>query len=172
MLTVSESSSSTRSAPLFALLALLLTILVPETDLASEEARDPNTARLLALGKCDSDDGRKTSPHSDAVLLLNSGGKLITQIPRSTVKEGYGGCRGISASRDGRFFVVCDSSGEGLSMYRTSNGVKLRSNIRNYPDLVEKNLRYLNTKSRIFKDNMRRSLSEHMRERRHKARFR
>ena len=54
----------------------------------------------------------------------------------------------------------------------TSNGVKLRTNIRNYPDLVEKNLRYLNTKSRLFKDNMRRSLSEHMRERRRKARFR
>jgi len=54
----------------------------------------------------------------------------------------------------------------------TSNGVKLRSNIRNYPDLVEKNLRYLNTKSRIFKDNMRRSLTEHMRDRRRRARFR
>ena len=54
----------------------------------------------------------------------------------------------------------------------TSNGVKLRTNIRNYPDLVEKNLRYLNTKSRMLKDNMRRSLSEHMRDRRRKARFR
>jgi hypothetical protein len=54
----------------------------------------------------------------------------------------------------------------------TSNGVKLRSNIRNYPDLVEKNLRYLNTKSRMLKDNMRRSLSEHMLGRRRKARFR
>jgi len=53
-----------------------------------------------------------------------------------------------------------------------SNGVKLRTNIRNYPDLVEKNLRYLNTKSRMIKDNMRRSFSEHMRERRRKARFR
>ena len=54
----------------------------------------------------------------------------------------------------------------------TSNGVKLRTNIRNYPDLMEKNLRYLNTKSRLIKDNMRRSLSEHMRDRRRRTRFR
>ncbi len=54
----------------------------------------------------------------------------------------------------------------------TSNGVKLRSNIRNYPDLVEKNLRYLNTKSRIFKENVRRSLNEHMAERRRRSRAR
>jgi predicted metal-dependent phosphoesterase TrpH len=54
----------------------------------------------------------------------------------------------------------------------TSNGVKLRSNIRNYPDLVEKNLRYLNAKSRIFKDNMRRSLTEHIRDRRRRSNFR
>ena len=54
----------------------------------------------------------------------------------------------------------------------TSNGVKLRTNIRNYPDLVEKNLRYLNTKSRLLKDNMRRSFSEHMRDRRRRMRYR
>ena len=45
----------------------------------------------------------------------------------------------------------------------TSNGVKLRSNIKNYPDLVEKNLRYsymvINSKSREIKENVKRSLN-------------
>lgn len=76
----------------------------------------------------------------------------------------------LDAVRDRKNQVI----GKEIDIIRkmTSNGVKLRTNIRNYPDLVEKNLRYLNTKSRIIKDNMRRSLSEHMRDRRRKARFR
>ena len=45
----------------------------------------------------------------------------------------------------------------------TSNGVKLRSNIKNYPDLVEKNLKYsytvINSKSKEIKENMKRSLN-------------
>ena len=45
----------------------------------------------------------------------------------------------------------------------TSNGVKLRTNFKNYPDLVEKNLKYsytvINSKSKTLKDNVRRSLN-------------
>jgi predicted metal-dependent phosphoesterase TrpH len=45
----------------------------------------------------------------------------------------------------------------------TSNGVKLRSNIKNYPDLVEKNLKYsytvINSKSKEIKENVKRSLN-------------
>ncbi len=45
----------------------------------------------------------------------------------------------------------------------TSNGVKLRNNIKNYPDLVEKNLKYgytvLNSKSKEIKENVKRSLN-------------
>ena len=51
----------------------------------------------------------------------------------------------------------------------TSNGVKLRNNIKNYPDLVEKNLKYgyavINTKSREFKENVKRSWNSKKRER-------
>jgi predicted metal-dependent phosphoesterase TrpH len=51
----------------------------------------------------------------------------------------------------------------------TSNGVKLRNNIKNYPDLVEKNLRYgyavINTKSREIKENVKRSWNGKKRER-------
>jgi predicted metal-dependent phosphoesterase TrpH len=54
----------------------------------------------------------------------------------------------------------------------TSNGVKLRTNIKNYPDLVEKNLKYsytfLNTKSKMFRDNVKRNFNDRFRERRKK----
>jgi predicted metal-dependent phosphoesterase TrpH len=51
----------------------------------------------------------------------------------------------------------------------TSNGVKLRNNIKNYPDLVEKNLKYgytvINSKSREIKENVKRSWNGKKRER-------
>ena len=52
----------------------------------------------------------------------------------------------------------------------TSNSVKLSSNIKNYPDMVEKNIKYsctvINSKSKTFKDNFKRSLNNRFKERR------
>jgi predicted metal-dependent phosphoesterase TrpH len=54
----------------------------------------------------------------------------------------------------------------------TSNGVKLRNNIKNYPDLVEKNLKYsyriINSKSKEIKENVKRSLNGKKRDRQKK----
>jgi histidinol phosphatase-like PHP family hydrolase len=54
----------------------------------------------------------------------------------------------------------------------TSNGVKLRTNIKNYPDLVEKNLKYsytfINAKSKMIRDNVKRSLNDRFKEKRKK----
>ena len=51
----------------------------------------------------------------------------------------------------------------------TSNSVKLRSNIKNCPDLVEKNIRYsytfFNAKSKMLRDNVKRSLNGRFKER-------
>jgi predicted metal-dependent phosphoesterase TrpH len=56
----------------------------------------------------------------------------------------------------------------------TSNGVKLRNNIKNYPDLVEKNLKYsytvINSRSKAIKANVKRSLNDKKRERQKKYR--
>ncbi len=45
----------------------------------------------------------------------------------------------------------------------TSNGFKLRTNLKNYPDLVEKNLKYsyqvINSKSKTFRDSVKRKVS-------------
>ena len=125
MLTISRPSDSTRFVAASLLVMLLIGILAPETCLASKEARDPGRPTLLALDNCESDNEHRTSPHRDRVLLLNSRGQLIKQIPRLIIgNRGFGGCRGISVSQDGRFFVVCGHSGEGISMYQTSYGIK------------------------------------------------
>lgn len=51
----------------------------------------------------------------------------------------------------------------------TSNGVKLRNNIKNYPDLVEKNLKYgytvINSRSKEFRENVKRSFNGKKRDR-------
>ncbi len=56
----------------------------------------------------------------------------------------------------------------------TSNGVKLRTNIKNYPDLVEKNLKYsytvINSKSKKIKENVKRSLNGKKKDRQKKYR--
>ncbi|HPA14176.1 MAG TPA: PHP domain-containing protein [Desulfobacterales bacterium] len=48
-----------------------------------------------------------------------------------------------------------------------TNGFKLRTNIKNYPDLVEKNIKYscilINSKSKILRDNLKRRLNEKIR---------
>ena len=55
--------------------------------------------------------------------------------------------------------------GKELALLRkvTSNGRKLKSNLRNYPDLVEKNIRYsytvINTKSKQIRQNMLKSIN-------------
>jgi len=51
----------------------------------------------------------------------------------------------------------------------TSNGGKLRSSMRHYPDLVEKNLRFLNTTSRRIKENVKRSLNDKLRDHRRRG---
>jgi predicted metal-dependent phosphoesterase TrpH len=54
----------------------------------------------------------------------------------------------------------------------TSNGVKLPANIKNTPDLVEKNIKYgytvINTKSKAIKDNFKRSFNGKIKERQKK----
>jgi len=49
----------------------------------------------------------------------------------------------------------------------TSNGRKMRTNIKNYPDIVEKNLKYgytvINLKSKILKDNVKRKINGKLR---------
>jgi len=128
MFTISRFLDSSRFVPIWLLIVLLIAILAPDSGCAAKEARNPDRATLLALGNWDSSTDYRRPPHGGkAVLLLNSRGELVRQIPRSTANRGSSGCRGISVSQDGRSFVVCDYSTEGISMYRTANGIKFWS---------------------------------------------
>ena len=95
-------------------MAVSILISAPETSLASKETHDTNGARLLVLDNCD------TPPFGDAVILLNSKGELVREIHGLTMDENFGGGRTISASEDGRFFVVCQNVADRLTVYETA----------------------------------------------------
>jgi predicted metal-dependent phosphoesterase TrpH len=75
----------------------------------------------------------------------------------------------LDAIRHGQTRVI----GKEIDILRKmrSNGVKLRSSLRHYPDLVEKNLRYLNTTSRMLRENVKRNLNERIKDRRRQNGF-
>ena len=99
----------------------------------------------------------------DKGITGGSDGHRLPQMGRAVC---YASCK-----KDRRFFLDTIKGrqtrvvGKEIDIIRKvrSNGVKLRTNIKNYPDLVEKNLRYsctvINSKSKAFKDNMKRSFS-------------
>lgn len=108
-----------------------------------------------------------------SALLGFNLGKAVTggsdghRLPQLGRVVSYAACKKsrrafLDAVRKGRSKVV----GKEIDIIRkvTSNGVKLRTNLKNYPDLVEKNLRYgytvMHTKSKLIRDNVIRSLNE------------
>lgn len=70
----------------------------------------------------------------------------------------------LDAVKDGRNKVI----GKEIDIIRKvqSNGSKLRSSMRNYPDFMEKNIKFINAKSKLIKNNMKRNLEERRKERR------
>ena len=99
----------------------------------------------------------------DKGITGGSDGHRISQMGKAVT---YAACKRsrkafLDAIRENNTKVI----GKEVALIRkvTSNGVKLRNNIKNYPDLVEKNLRYsymvINSKSREIKENVKRSLN-------------
>jgi len=105
----------------------------------------------------------------DKGITGGSDGHRLPQMGRAVC---YASCK-----KDRRFFLDAIKGrqtrviGKEIDIIRKvrSNGAKLRTNIKNCPDLVEKNLRYsctvINSKSKAFKDNMKRSLHDRFRHR-------
>lgn len=98
------------------------------------------------------------------VLTGGSDGHLLSHLGKAV---SYAECRPdrksfLDTLRKGKNRVV----GKEIDILKkvTSNGYKLKTNFKNYPDLVEKNLRYsysvLNAKSKNFKENFQRSMNE------------
>ena len=106
----------------------------------------------------------------DIGLTGGSDGHRLAQMGRAVC---YAACRRnrrafLNAIKNKQTKVV----GKEIDLIRkvTSNGVKLRSNFKNCPDLVEKNLRYscsvINSKSKILRDNVKRSFNGRFRDKR------
>jgi len=107
------------------LMAVSIAILIPESSLASKEVPDETGTMLLMLEDCDSDNKMSTFPHGDEVSLLNSKGELVRKFHGLDIKSTFSGCKKISASEDGRFFVVCEYTPGKLTMYETATRRKL-----------------------------------------------
>jgi predicted metal-dependent phosphoesterase TrpH len=83
-------------------------------------------------------------------------GKAVTYAQCKPSRQAF-----LNAIKKGKTKVI----GKEIDLIRkvTSNGVKLLSNFKNYPDLFEKNLKYsytvINSKSKEIKENVKRSLN-------------
>ena len=110
----------------------------------------------------------------DKCITGGSDGHRLVQMGKAV---SYAACRPnrrafLNAVKKKKNWVI----GKEIDIIRkvTSNGVKLRSNIKNYPDLVEKNLKYgyslINTKSKAIKKNFKRSFNDRVKEKQKKIR--
>jgi predicted metal-dependent phosphoesterase TrpH len=87
---------------------------------------------------------------------LSQMGKAVTYADCAPDPETF-----LDAVKSGQTHVI----GKEIDLLRkvTSNSIKLKNNIRNYPDLIEKNIRYsytlLNAKQRSLRESVRRNFS-------------
>jgi predicted metal-dependent phosphoesterase TrpH len=87
---------------------------------------------------------------------LNQMGKAVTCTRRVKNRAAF-----LDAIRDNRNWVI----GKEIDLFRkvASNGYKIRRSVKNYPHLIEKNVRFsytlLNSKTRKFRDSMQRKIN-------------
>jgi predicted metal-dependent phosphoesterase TrpH len=93
---------------------------------------------------------------------LNHLGRAVSYAPCKPTRRAF-----LDAIKKKRNKVI----GKEIDFIRkvTVNGRKLKTNLRNYPDLVEKNIRYsytvINSKSKSFKDRFRRTFNQRLKNR-------
>ncbi len=128
MIICSRPSHLIKTAPIWILLASSIVVLAGATGFASKQVPESAKATVLVLDDCDSDNRNSTPPHGDAVSLLNSRGELVRPVTRGlAIGRNWSGCRAISVSEDGRFFVVCEDAVNQTSVYEMSTGRKIWS---------------------------------------------
>jgi hypothetical protein len=87
---------------------------------------------------------------------VNHMGKVVTYTRRVKNRAAF-----LDAIKDNRNWVV----GKEIDLFRkmASNSSKIRRNVKNYPHLIEKNVRFsytlLNTKTRKFRDSVQRKIN-------------
>ncbi len=82
-------------------------------------------ARILVFDNSDSD--FRNPPFDDTVLFVTREGTIAKRIGGFNSSQQIGGSRPVTASQDGRFFVVCENVGDKITAYETSTGEVLWS---------------------------------------------
>lgn len=151
MYTSRKHSNTAKHALVHLIMLALVMMLGPQLTLASEEAPNEAGAMLLMLEDCDSDNKMSTFPHGDEVSLLNSKGELVRKFYSLDINSSFNGCKKISASEDGRFFVVCENVPDKLTMYETAKRRKLWSLWMDFESAVfANNLIYAVNRNNVF----------------------
>ena len=124
-----QRKRSKMSRQLIIHLVILSSVLIPGSRkmFASEGASNEAGAMILVLEDCDSRNETSTYIPLDNVSLLNPKGKLVRKFYGLNTTSTIKGCKKISASQDGRFFVVCENVPDRLTMYETATRKKLWS---------------------------------------------
>lgn len=118
---------------------------------ASEEMSDKAGAMVLVLEDCDRRNETSTYIPLDNVSLLNPKGKLVRKFYGLNITSTIKGCKKISASQDGRFFVICENMPDRLSMYETATRKKLWSLWMDFNSAVfAKDLIYAVNRNNLF----------------------
>ncbi len=90
---------------------------------------------------------------------INHMGKVVTCTRRVKTRTAF-----LDAIRDNRNWVI----GKEIDLFRkvASNSAKIRRNVKNYPHLIEKNVRYsynlIHSKTRQIRDSMQKKINPHL----------
>jgi len=116
MYTSCKPSNPAKYALIHSIMLVLLLMVSPQRILASEETPNKAGAIVLVLEDSDSDNDLATPPNGDILFLLNSKCELVRKLYGLMITgNGF-----ISASGDGRFFVVYENTPNKLTMYETT----------------------------------------------------
>ncbi len=122
-----KHSNTVKHVLIHLLMLALFLMSGPQLIFALEETPNETGTMLLVLEDCDSDNRDSTPPYGDLVSLLNSKGELIRKYHSLEIQSTFSGCTKISASEDGRFFVVCENAPNKLTMCETATRKELWS---------------------------------------------
>lgn len=118
------SCKNSNTSKQFIIHSLILTwILVPDSRHIRTLEVVPNDggAMVLVLDDCDSDNKLSTPPYGDIAFLLNSKCELVRKFHGFSIHSPFfNGPINISASDDGRFYVLCESAPGKLTVYETA----------------------------------------------------
>ena len=107
------------------LITVSILFLITGYSSASNEIPGETGSTVLVLDDCDDDNKTRTAPYGDTVSLLKPGGEPFRTLVRDLkIRRNWGGCRAMSVSEDGRFFVVCEDAANRLTIYETATGIK------------------------------------------------